>query len=83
VIVGEAALDALPSLIPEDVSRIALVTQKGINAPIDTGITSSTHLIPDGEKAKSLSVVEKLCSDFARAGLTRRDLVVGVGGDGD
>ena len=80
VIVGEAALDVLPSLIPEDVSRIALVTQKGINAPIDTGITSSTHLIHDGEKAKSLSVVEKLCSDFARAGLTRRDLVVGVGG---
>ncbi len=80
VIVGETALEQLPSLIPEDASRIVLVTQKGIEAPINVGIASSTHFIPDGEEAKSLSVVEELCSNFAREGLTRRDLVVGIGG---
>ena len=80
VIVGEAALHELPSVIPDDVPRIAVVTQEGIEASIETGISSNIHFIPDGEEAKRLSVVEELCSNFARQGLTRRDLVVGVVG---
>ncbi len=80
VIVGEAALHELPAVMPEDVSRIAVVTQEGIEASIETGISSNIHFIPDGEEAKRLSVVEGLCSNFARQGLTRRDLVIGVGG---
>ena len=80
VIVGAAALNELPSLLPDDVSRVALVTQEGIEASLDIGITPSIHFIPDGEEAKSLAVVEELCSQFAREGLTRRDLVIGVGG---
>ena len=73
-------LHELPAVIPEDVSRIAVVTQEGIEASIETGISSNIHFIPDGEEAKRLSVVEGLCSNFARQGLTRRDLVIGVGG---
>lgn len=37
-------------------------------------------LIPDGEEAKTIAVVERLCRDFADWGLTRGDAVVGVGG---
>jgi 5-deoxy-5-amino-3-dehydroquinate synthase len=38
------------------------------------------HVIGNGETHKSLSTIEKLCSEFAQAGLTRADVVVGVGG---
>jgi 5-deoxy-5-amino-3-dehydroquinate synthase len=38
------------------------------------------HVIGNGEAHKSLSTIEKLCSEFAQAGLTRADVVVGVGG---
>jgi 5-deoxy-5-amino-3-dehydroquinate synthase len=38
------------------------------------------HVIGNGETHKSLSTIEKLCSEFAQAGLTRADGVVGVGG---
>src|SRR5204862_3211075 len=36
--------------------------------------------IDDGEPAKSLATVEKLCRSWARWGLTRADVVVAVGG---
>ncbi len=37
-------------------------------------------MIGDGEAAKTLSTIETLVRGFARQGLTRRDVVVGVGG---
>ncbi len=36
--------------------------------------------IPDGEAHKTLATVGALCSEFARAGLTRSDCVVALGG---
>ena len=36
--------------------------------------------IPPGEAAKTLSTIGDLCSSFAQWGLTRGDVVVGVGG---
>lgn len=36
--------------------------------------------IPDGEHAKKLSIVEQLCEEFLARGLSRRDVVVSVGG---
>ena len=47
---------------------------------VETGVEQRTFLIGEGEKAKSMSTVEELCRGFARFGLTRADLVVGVGG---
>lgn len=43
-------------------------------------VEKKIFLIPDGEEAKTMAVVEKLCRDFADWGLTRGDAVVGVGG---
>ena len=40
----------------------------------------ATVLIPDGETAKTLTTMEKLCRGLASAGLDRRGIVVAVGG---
>jgi 5-deoxy-5-amino-3-dehydroquinate synthase len=47
---------------------------------VDPGVEHRVFRIGDGETAKSLSTVEELCSAFAGWGLTRADVVVGVGG---
>jgi len=39
-----------------------------------------TYVIESGEAAKSLGTIEMLVRGFARQGLTRRDVVVGIGG---
>ena len=80
VVVGNSILSEFQSLVPPEVSRVAFVTQKGIDVSIPTELPSSIHFLPDGEQAKRLSVLEDLCGEFAREGLTRRDLVVGIGG---
>ncbi len=47
---------------------------------LDPGVPSQVCLIPDGEEAKTLATVEELARSFARAGLSRADAVVAVGG---
>jgi 5-deoxy-5-amino-3-dehydroquinate synthase len=59
---------------------VAVVTQEGIDVDVDPGVPFETVVIPEGERAKSLAVVEQLCRDLARLGLTRSDAVVAVGG---
>ena len=46
----------------------------------EAGIQTLTLHIPNGEQAKQLSTIEDLCSRFAQFGLSRSDVVVGVGG---
>src|SRR6201999_4140140 len=43
-------------------------------------IEHETFHIGDGEAHKTLATVEDLCSRFARWGLSRADVVIGVGG---
>ena len=57
-----------------------MVTQDAVGLEVDTGVEQRTFVIGDGEAAKSLSTVEALCRGFAGFGLTRADVVVGVGG---
>ena len=80
VVVGASELGEFQSLVPTGVSRIAFVTQPGIDISLESEIPSSVHFLPDGEEAKKLSVIGELCSAFASNGLTRKDLVVGIGG---
>jgi 5-deoxy-5-amino-3-dehydroquinate synthase len=83
VIVGEGVRHQLADRVAEvtaDASRAAVVTQSGIGVSVDPGIATTVFEVPDGEAAKSLSVVEGLCRDFARAGISRSDVVVAVGG---
>ncbi|MEY2452769.1 MAG: 5-deoxy-5-amino-3-dehydroquinate synthase [Acidimicrobiaceae bacterium] len=80
VLVGSGTREWLPSVLPAGAKRAALVTQAGVEFAVDPGIESDVFTIADGESAKALSTVEQLCSAWARWGLTRADVVVGVGG---
>lgn len=87
VLVGSGAIERLPDLVPAGVKRIVVVSQRGIPMA-ETAVevarrsTSAVHRIDigEGELAKSLATIEELCEFFASVGLTRQDLVVGVGG---
>ncbi|MEY2424953.1 MAG: 5-deoxy-5-amino-3-dehydroquinate synthase [Actinomycetota bacterium] len=82
VIVGAGARHELDAQLPDRARRVAIVTQRGIALADDvtTSRTQSTHVLGDGETSKNLASVEALCEEFAAAGLTRADAVVGVGG---
>jgi 5-deoxy-5-amino-3-dehydroquinate synthase len=70
-------------MLPKGAKRVAIVTQVGIPSEYLPHLDSyavTHHVIGNGETHKSLSTIEKLCSEFAQAGLTRADVVVGVGG---
>ena len=60
VLVGPAALGELSSLVPDDVRRVAFVTQENIGISTEIHLPTSTHYLPHGEEAKQLSVIESL-----------------------
>ena len=80
VIVGDGAVTELGSLVPSKALRAAIVTQSSIPVQVETGIEQKTFVIGEGEQYKTLSTVETLCRGFAEWGMTRNDVVVGVGG---
>jgi 5-deoxy-5-amino-3-dehydroquinate synthase len=80
VLVGRGARHRLLEVLPGQAARAAIVTQDSVGVPVDTGVQQKTFLIDEGEEAKCLETVEELCRGFARFGLTRRDVVVAVGG---
>ncbi|MGI8686493.1 MAG: 3-dehydroquinate synthase, partial [Acidimicrobiales bacterium] len=80
VTVGAGARHLLRAVIPATAERAALVTQEGIPVEVDPGVQGEVFSIGPGEAAKTLATVEDLCRRFARFGLTRRDVVVAVGG---
>jgi 5-deoxy-5-amino-3-dehydroquinate synthase len=80
VLVGRGARHRLLEVLPTGAGRAAIVTQPGIDVPVDAGVEQRTFLMDDGEGAKCLETVEELCRAFCRWGLTRGDVVVAVGG---
>ena len=80
VIVGAGARGLLPEVLPDGVARVAIVTQENVEVEVDPGVPSETFVVEEGEPAKSLATVERLCRGFARFGLARTDAVVAVGG---
>ncbi|HTX01973.1 MAG TPA: bifunctional shikimate kinase/3-dehydroquinate synthase, partial [Acidimicrobiales bacterium] len=80
VLVGPGAVRRLPSLLPDSARRAVIVTQPAVPLEVETGLETDRVEVPDGEAAKTVATFEQLCRDFARIGLTRRDVVVAVGG---
>jgi len=80
VLVGHGVRAGLASSLPAGARRAAVITQASIPLDCDPGIPCERLLIGDGEQHKTLETVEQLCRDFARMGLTRSDVVIGVGG---
>ncbi len=80
VVIGPGARHDLPSHMPDGARRAAIVTQAGIGVEVDTGLDQQVFLIDDGETAKTTATVEELCRQWSRWGLTRGDIVIGLGG---
>ena len=80
VLVGRKILSELACLIPPDAKRAAIVTQREIGVHVDPGIDHRVFTMADGEESKTLSTVGMLCRSWATWGLTRRDVVLAVGG---
>jgi 5-deoxy-5-amino-3-dehydroquinate synthase len=80
VVVGHGAGRALPGLLPATARRAAVVSQATVPFSVDVPIPTTRLEIGDGEPAKTLATIEMLSRGFAQAGLTRNDVVIGVGG---
>jgi len=85
VLVGPGARHEAARFVPPGAKSAVIVTQEPIREAgwiegLDPGVPAEVCIIPDGENAKTLATVEELARFFARAGLSRSDVVVAVGG---
>jgi 5-deoxy-5-amino-3-dehydroquinate synthase len=87
VVVEKGARHLLNTLIAQKVpdARLVLIVapdslQRETWFDFAPEIAWSVISVPDGEQAKKMSVVEHLCEEFLAQGLSRRDVVVSVGG---
>jgi 5-deoxy-5-amino-3-dehydroquinate synthase len=80
VIVGHGAAEFLGTLLPQTAKRAAVVTQEDVPLDVEANIPHEVFRIGQGEQHKTLDTVGELCRGFARMGLTRSDVVIGVGG---
>jgi 5-deoxy-5-amino-3-dehydroquinate synthase len=83
VLVGAGVRHELARVVAERVPgarRAVVVTQDGIGVDVDPGVPTEVVTVPDGERAKTLDQVERLCRAFVDRGLSRGDVVVAVGG---
>lgn len=60
------------------ISTPSLVEQPWFD--IDTGLEQRVVIVPDGEAAKTMEVVTRVVEELASFGLSRNDVIVGVGG---
>ena len=85
VLVGPGARHEVARFVPEGARMAAVVTQRSVVEAgwlddLELGLSSEVFLVGDGEASKTLATVEDLARRFARAGLSRADAVVAVGG---
>lgn len=88
VVIGPDVLDRLVGLLGDRVIRVMVIhpSSMGLLAQqVDEELTAvglAVHLevVPDGEDAKTATVAAHLWGALGRAGFTRTDAVVGVGG---
>ncbi len=78
--VGAEVRHRLSSVMPESARRAAVITQAGIGWQVDSGLEQHVFTVAEGEAAKSLSEVERLCREMSKAGFTRSDVIVALGG---
>jgi 5-deoxy-5-amino-3-dehydroquinate synthase len=80
VLIGHGAVNQINQVLPPAARRAIIVTQEGIPANFTLPIESKTLVIGQGETAKSLATIEDLSQQFAEMGITRQDVIIGVGG---
>lgn len=88
VVIGTGVLGELPGMVGDRARAVAVVHAEGlpqIANPVcrvleQAGYAVHALPVPDGEAAKEVGVLAGLWSSFAQRGMTRTDVVVGVGG---
>jgi 5-deoxy-5-amino-3-dehydroquinate synthase len=87
VMVAEGARHDLTAVIADilpDARRALIVTSDSLRHQpwfdITTGIAESLVLVPEGEAAKNFEVVADIVDAASAAGMSRRDVIVAVGG---
>jgi 3-dehydroquinate synthase len=87
VVVGDDLLDRLPALLGDQVVRVAVVAPVDLDhlaAPVRDLLATTYDVldlpVPPGERAKTAHVAEDCWEQLGRAGFTRSDAVVTVGG---
>ncbi len=85
VLIGRGARHELARVVPSTAKQAFVVTQAAVEkagwlADLDPGLPFDVWAMPEGEASKTLATVEELCRRFARAGLSRADVVVAMGG---
>ena len=88
VTVGPAVLGHVAAAVPEHATRVLIVEQAAVRTVADDvaarllarGLHVTREVVPDGEASKTVEVTAHLWGVMARAGFTRSDVVIGVGG---
>ena len=88
VLVGHGLLSGVVDQIPAGASQVAVIHAPPVAGPAAriaealtaAGLKSLVIEVPDAEKAKTVTVAERCWEELGRAGFTRSDAVVGVGG---
>ena len=80
VLVGSNCVNDVTKYLPESVKRVAIVTQGQIGIQLSTDKEQKVFVIEEGEDAKSINTIMELCRSWVDWGLTRSDIVIGLGG---
>ena len=80
VLIGHGVIQEIAQFIPASARQAVIITQDGIPANLALPIESTTVIIGQGEFTKSLATIDSLSQKFADVGLTRNDVIIGVGG---
>lgn len=80
VLVGSGVANDVEKFLPITAKRAVIVTQENIPFEIKLSLPHTTVLIGNGEQFKSLQTIDIISQQFAKFGLTRSDVVIGVGG---
>ena len=80
VLIGHGVIKDVASFLPPLARKAVIITQSGIPTNLALPIESKTVIIGQGESTKSLATIESLSQEFADMGITRNDVIIGVGG---
>jgi len=80
VLIGHGVNQQIAQFLPATARQAVIITQEGIPANLALPIESKTVIIGQGETTKSLATIESLSQEFADMGITRNDVIIGVGG---
>jgi 5-deoxy-5-amino-3-dehydroquinate synthase len=87
VVLGSGSRRELAALIAQRAPRArsaAIVTSASLARQpwfdLETGLDQHVIEVPEGESAKSITVLDMVCERLSELGLSRSDVVIGVGG---